>query len=32
LIEHDPSLEGHPRLLDELRDRFEDSIGWLFSA
>jgi acetate---CoA ligase (ADP-forming) len=22
----------HPRLLDDLRDRFEDSIGWLFSA
>jgi ATP-dependent DNA helicase RecG len=31
-IEHDPSLERHPRLLDELRDRFEDSIAWLFSA
>jgi ATP-dependent DNA helicase RecG len=32
LIEHDPGLEDHPRLVDELRDRFEDSIGWLFSA
>ncbi len=31
-IEGDPSLEGHPMLLDELRDRFEDSIAWLFSA
>ena len=32
LIERDPALEGHPRLLDELRDRFEDSIAWLFTA
>ena len=32
LIEGDPALEGHPRLLDELRDRFEDSIAWLFTA
>jgi ATP-dependent DNA helicase RecG len=32
LIEDDPALERHPRLLDELRDRFEDSIDWLFSA
>jgi len=32
LIEGDPELEGHPGLLDELRDRFEDSIAWLFSA
>ncbi len=32
LIEEDPALEGHPRLLDELRDRFEDSIAWLFTA
>jgi ATP-dependent DNA helicase RecG len=32
LIEEDPALEGHPRLLDELRDRFEDSISWLFTA
>jgi hypothetical protein len=32
LIEEDPSLEDHPRLLDELRDRFEDSISWLFTA
>jgi ATP-dependent DNA helicase RecG len=31
-IEEDPSLERHPKLLDELRDRFEDSIAWLFSA
>ena len=32
LIEDDPDLEDHPALLDELRDRFEDSIAWLFSA
>ena len=32
LIEEDPALQGHPRLLDELRDRFEDSIAWLFTA
>jgi len=32
LIEHDPDLDRHPRLLDELRDRFEDSIAWLFSS
>jgi ATP-dependent DNA helicase RecG len=32
VIERDPRLEDHPRLLDELRDRFEDSIGWLFRA
>ena len=32
LIDGDPDLAGHPTLLDELRDRFEDSIDWLFSA
>ncbi len=32
LIDDDPDLEDHPTLLDELRDRFEDSIAWLFSA
>jgi ATP-dependent DNA helicase RecG len=32
LIGVDPDLGGHPGLLDELRDRFEDSIAWLFSA
>ncbi|HEX5936405.1 MAG TPA: ATP-dependent DNA helicase RecG [Actinomycetota bacterium] len=32
LIADDPRLERHPELLEELRDRFEDSIGWLFSA
>ena len=32
LIEQDPGLEGRPQLLEELRDRFEDSIAWLFSA
>jgi ATP-dependent DNA helicase RecG len=32
LIEHDPGLDRHPHLLDELRTRFEGSIEWLFSA
>jgi ATP-dependent DNA helicase RecG len=32
LIAHDPRLERHPELLEELRERFEDSIAWLFSA
>ena len=32
LIDEDPDLEDHRALLDELRDRFEDSIAWLFSA
>jgi ATP-dependent DNA helicase RecG len=32
LIEDDPTLEDHPALLAELRERFEDSIAWLFSA
>jgi ATP-dependent DNA helicase RecG len=32
LIEGDPELEDHPALLAELRERFEDSIAWLFSA
>jgi ATP-dependent DNA helicase RecG len=31
-VEQDPTLEEHPRLLEELRDRFEDSIAWLFSS
>jgi ATP-dependent DNA helicase RecG len=31
-VEEDPTLEHHPRLLEELRDRFEDSIAWLFSS
>ncbi len=31
-IEKDPALEGYPLLLDELRDRFEDSIAWLFTG
>ena len=31
-VEQDPTLEHHPRLLEELRDRFEDSIAWLFSS
>ena len=31
-VEQDPTLERHPRLLEELRDRFEDSIAWLFSS
>jgi ATP-dependent DNA helicase RecG len=32
LIGEDPELEDHPALLVELRERFEDSIAWLFSA
>ena len=32
LIDEDPALERHPELLDELRERFEDSIAWLFSG
>jgi ATP-dependent DNA helicase RecG len=32
LIEDDPELDDHPALLAELRERFEDSIAWLFSA
>jgi ATP-dependent DNA helicase RecG len=31
-VEEDPTLEHHPQLLEELRDRFEDSIAWLFSS
>jgi ATP-dependent DNA helicase RecG len=31
-VEQDPTLEEHPLLLEELRDRFEDSIAWLFSS
>jgi ATP-dependent DNA helicase RecG len=31
-IEEDPALERDPQLLDELRDRFEDSIAWLFTG
>jgi ATP-dependent DNA helicase RecG len=32
LVESDPELEGHPRLLAELRSRFERSIDWLFHS
>jgi ATP-dependent DNA helicase RecG len=32
LVERDPELEAHPAMLDELRQRFEGSIEWLFSA
>jgi ATP-dependent DNA helicase RecG len=32
LIDDDPDLVDHPALLEELRDRFEESIAWLFSA
>jgi RecG-like helicase len=32
LIEDDPELEDRPALLAELRERFVDSIAWLFSA
>jgi ATP-dependent DNA helicase RecG len=30
LIESDPELAGHARLLEELRRRFSASIDWLF--
>jgi ATP-dependent DNA helicase RecG len=29
-IDADPELEAHPRLMAELRSRFERSIDWLF--
>jgi ATP-dependent DNA helicase RecG len=32
LIEEDPALERDPQLLAELRERFEDSIAWLFTG
>jgi ATP-dependent DNA helicase RecG len=32
LVGTDPTLAGHPALLEELRGRFEGSIDWLFSA
>ena len=32
LIDGDPDLADHPSLLEELRERFEGSIDWLFSA
>ena len=32
LVEGDPTLAAHPDLLDELRERFEGSIEWLFNA
>jgi len=32
VIAEDPSLERHPRLLGELRTRFERSIDWLFHS
>jgi ATP-dependent DNA helicase RecG len=32
LVDADPGLARHPSLLAEVRDRFEDSIDWLFSA
>jgi ATP-dependent DNA helicase RecG len=32
LVERDPALEAHPALLEELHQRFEGSIEWLFSA
>jgi hypothetical protein len=32
VIDEDPDLAGHPSLLEELRDRFESSIDWLFSS
>jgi len=32
LLEDDPTLGGHPRLLAELHRRFEASIDWLFRS
>jgi ATP-dependent DNA helicase RecG len=32
LIDQDPELTTHPRLLGELRTRFQGSIDWLFSS
>ena len=32
LLDADPQLEDHPALLDELRERFASSIGWLFES
>jgi ATP-dependent DNA helicase RecG len=32
VVDGDPTLGAHPALLDEVRDRFEGSIDWLFSA
>jgi ATP-dependent DNA helicase RecG len=32
LIEEDPHLDAHPRVLAELRSRFERSIEWLFQS
>jgi ATP-dependent DNA helicase RecG len=31
-VDADPGLEGHPRLMAELRARFERSIDWLFHS
>jgi hypothetical protein len=31
-IDDDPELERHPRLMAELRTRFERSIDWLFQG
>jgi ATP-dependent DNA helicase RecG len=32
LIERDPDLAEHPRLMEELRTRFQRSIDWLFNT
>jgi ATP-dependent DNA helicase RecG len=32
LIDDDPRLERHPRLLEQLRSSFQASIEWLFSS
>ena len=32
LVASDPDLARHPELSEELRERFEGSIDWLFSA
>jgi ATP-dependent DNA helicase RecG len=32
MIEHDPQLTRHPRLLEELRNHFQRSVEWLFHS
>jgi ATP-dependent DNA helicase RecG len=32
VVDRDPTLTSHPALLEELRQRFEGSIEWLFSS
>jgi len=32
MIEHDPQLTGHPMVLEQLRNRFQRSVEWLFHS